>query len=207
MKKLLSIFLIFWLGIITLPNINAQVLEIKNSNDRILHQKSEEVGTFDEDLSELIDNMAETMDAKGGVGIAAPQVGRRLRIFLVKYSGKVKEYINPEITDQSEKKQMSLEGCLSVPGLWGIVERPNYIKGYAFDRFDKRFEFEATGDEARVICHEHDHLDGKLFTDQDRAIRTFTDKQVVLIESVCVVAFVMAVVYCLYHYVFPLFFG
>ena len=175
----------------------------------MLREISADVTKFDKRLETLIDDMAETMDKKGGVGIAALQVGKSLRIFLVKYNGQIKEYVNPRITFE-EGKQMSLEDCLSVPGISGVVQRPNHIKGEAVNKNVYLFSFDVTGDEARIICHEYDRLYGKLFIDKDRVVRTFTNKQIVLLETasiVGIVTFVVAVGYSIYRCVSSLLFG
>ena len=199
MKKLISLFLGLSLIAANIINTNAKILDIK-PDEPALRAPTKEVTSFDNELNTLIDDMAETMNKNGGVGIAAPQVGKSLRIFLVKYNGKIKEYINPKITF-TEGKQMSIEGCLSVPGIIGIVKRPNHIKGEAYDRNGKTFNFDATGDEARIICHENDHLYGKLFTDKDRAIKTFTNTQFTLLgiaSAVGIAAIVTAIGYGVY---------
>ncbi len=198
MKKLFSIFLAFLFGITAVfytgahaqeesntPSTSPKVLEIVKQGDvkngNILRKQAEKVEKFDKTLADLLDDMALTMKKNDGVGIAAPQVGRSLRIFLVEYKGKITEYINPEITFK-EGTQDSMEGCLSVPDLYGIVKRPKHIKGTAFDRFGKQFDIDATGDEACRICHEYDHLCGKLFTDS--ATRIFTADQMATIETI-----------------------
>lgn len=197
MKKLFSLFLAFLFGITAVfstgvraleasntPSVTPKVLEIVKQGDikngGILRKQAKKVEKFDKALTDLLDDMAVTMKKNHGAGIAAPQVGQSLRIFLVEYKGKITEYINPEITFK-EGTQDSMEGCLSVPDLYGIVKRPKHIKGTAFDRFGKQFDIEATGDEACQICHEYDHLCGNLFTDS--ATRIFTADQMAFIET------------------------
>ena len=112
----------------------------------------------------LLDDLAETMKAADGVGLAAPQVGvlRRVCLVLDEESEEFLELINPEIIVQSGE-QTGLEGCLSVPGKWGIVTRPNRVRVRAQDRDGAWFEAEAEGLTARAFCHEIEHLDGHLF--------------------------------------------
>ena len=116
--------------------------------------------------------MAETLDNADGVGLAAPQVGimRRLALVLETHVGEdedefVIEFINPEILEVSGE-QKGAEGCLSVPGEYGIVTRPDYVRARAQDRNGEWFEYEGTGLTARCMCHEFDHLDGHLFTEK-----------------------------------------
>lgn len=175
MKKLFSILLIFSFGLATTISANAKVLDLIEQDNPILRKVAINVTSFDEQLETLKKDMTDTLIKNNGVGIAAPQVGKNMRIFLIEYNNKITEYINPTIIIK-EGEQNSVEGCLSLPGIWGIVKRPQYIKGKAFNLSGKEFEFEANGDEACFICHEYDHLDGKLFT--DFAIKTFTEKQI-----------------------------
>ena len=180
MKKFFSIVFSISLGLVSMFNTSAQILDVKKQDDPILRETCVEVTDFDEQLEILINDMTDTMEKHGGVGIAAPQVGKNLCAFVVEYDGEVTEYINPKITS-TKGEQTSIEGCLSVPDIWGKVKRPKYIRGKAFDKFGEEFEFEAEGDEARFICHEYDHLNGKLFIDS--ATSTFTTKQTIYIAA------------------------
>lgn len=180
MKKFFSIVFSISLGLVSMFNTSAQILDVKKQDDPILRETCVEVTDFDEQLEILINDMTDTMEKHKGVGIAAPQVGKNLCAFVVEYNGEVTEYINPKITI-TKGEQTSIEGCLSVPGIWGKVKRPKYIRGKAFDKFGEEFEFEAEGDEARFICHEYDHLNGKLFIDS--ATSTFTTKQTIYIAA------------------------
>ena len=113
----------------------------------------------------LLDDMVETMRAANGCGLAAPQVGVRRRIALVEAEeGDLVELINPVIIEK-KGHQEELEGCLSVPGKWGITKRPMYVKVKALDRNGNEFTVEGEGLKARAFCHEIDHLDGILFND------------------------------------------
>ena len=133
--------------------------------DSVLTKVCRPVVNFDRRLHILLDDMAQTLEAANGVGLAAPQVGILRRAVLVDTGDHgVLELINPEIIEQSGE-QTGLEGCLSVPGQYGIVTRPNVVKVRAQDRFGQWFEAEGEGLTARCICHELAHLDGQLYTE------------------------------------------
>ena len=131
-----------------------------------LYKKCRTVTDFNERLHQLLDDMKETLSGAQGVGLAAPQVGvlRRLCIVMDEESGEYLELINPEIVAQSGE-QTGLEGCLSVPGKWGIVTRPAKVRVRAQDRYGEWFEAEGDGLNARCFCHELEHLDGHLYTE------------------------------------------
>jgi len=113
----------------------------------------------------LLDDMYETMQASKGVGLAAPQVGVLRRIAILEVDGKLYELINPVIV-KAEGTQECEEGCLSVPDVWGIVDRPQKIVVEALDRKGKKRKYTIEGMDVRVFCHEIDHLDGTLFIDK-----------------------------------------
>ena len=137
--------------------------------DMLLSKKSRAVEAFDARLHTLIDDMIETMHKKEGVGIAAPQVGVLRRVVIVEPNPETTmTLVNPEILERSGAVE-GMEGCLSVPDVWGIVVRPDHVVVRAQDRDGKEFKFSADGYAARIVCHEVDHLDGILFT--DKAIR------------------------------------
>lgn len=115
-------------------------------------------------IQELIDDMFDTMYESMGVGLAAPQVGILKRVVVIDTGEESYVLINPEIIETSGE-QTDSEGCLSVPGKYGTVTRPNYVKVKALDREFNEFELEGTELLARAICHECDHLDGKLYVD------------------------------------------
>jgi peptide deformylase len=119
--------------------------------------------------------MVETLIDSNGAGLAAPQVGILRRIAVVDMGDEIVELINPEII-AVEGQQQELEGCLSVPDVWGITDRPQKVTVKALNRFGE--EFTVTGEDldARCFCHELDHLDGHLFT--DKAIRILTPDEV-----------------------------
>ena len=138
--------------------------KIVEQGDECLTKVCRPVEKFDRRLHILLDDMAETLADANGAGLAAPQVGvlRRVCLVLDEESEEFLELINPEIIAQSGE-QTGLEGCLSVPGKWGIVTRPNRVRVRAQDRDGAWFEAEAEGLTARAFCHEIEHLDGHLF--------------------------------------------
>lgn len=134
--------------------------------DELLRKRSREVTEFDGRLGELLDDMRETMIAADGVGLAAPQVGVLKRAVVISPDGRdFYEFVNPVIVSSSGR-QICREGCLSVPGVSGEVERPKKIEVLAYDRNGKRFVLNAEGFLADICCHEFDHLDGVLFIDK-----------------------------------------
>lgn len=137
---------------------------IVTEGDSVLTKVSRPVTKFDRRLHVLLDDMTDTLVDAGGVGLAAPQVGV-LRRAVVVDTGEdgILELINPEIIEESGE-QTGLEGCLSVPGKYGIVTRPNYVKVRAQDRDGNWFEAEGEALIARCFCHELAHLDGQLYT-------------------------------------------
>lgn len=141
--------------------------EIIKFGDDVLRKKCREVTAFDEKLAQLLDDMAETLREADGVGLAAPQVGilRRAIVIDVRDEKGTIELINPVIT-KTEGVQTGREGCLSAPGEWCEVERPQTVTVKAFDRTGKEFELKGSDLLARAICHEVDHLDGILFIDR-----------------------------------------
>lgn len=141
------------------------VREMRLRGDEILSKVCKPVIKFDKKLHILLDDMYETMQAQEGVGLAAPQVGIIKRAVVIDVGEGRIELINPEIIETSGT-QNGPEGCLSVPGVYGEVERPMHVKARAQDRNGKWYEIE--GDEllARAICHECEHLEGKLFTER-----------------------------------------
>lgn len=135
---------------------------IVKEGDPILLKKCRPVEKFDKKLWELLDDMVETLEDSGGVGLAAPQVGIMRRICVIDVGDGAIEFINPVIVE-SDGEQEVQEGCLSCPGEFGIIRRPMHVKAKFNDRFGNTFELE--GDEllAQAMCHEFDHLDGILF--------------------------------------------
>ncbi|NLX94483.1 MAG: peptide deformylase [Clostridiales bacterium] len=131
--------------------------------DSILDKKSRKIEEFDERLHVLLDDMAETMYKENGAGLAAVQVGVLKRVFVADVGEGLIELVNPEIIE-FEGIQEEQEGCLSVPGEYGITSRPATVKVKGQNRQGKWFVYKAEGLKARCFCHEIDHLDGVLFT-------------------------------------------
>lgn len=149
---------------------------IVTQGDVALTKKCREVTDFNDRIKQLIDDLGDTLLESGGVGLAAPQVGVLRRVIVVLETNVdededeiLYELVNPEIIEQSGE-QSGPEGCLSVPGVYGIVTRPEYVKVRAYDRDGEQFEVEAHGLTARCFCHEIDHLDGHLFTEKAERI-------------------------------------
>jgi len=141
------------------------ILKVVNYPAEILEQACKPVVKFDRKLAKVLDNMYDTMIEYDGVGLAAPQIGLDQRIAIVDIDDELGtiEMINPVILETSGE-QTGPEGCLSFPGLFGEVTRPNFVKIEAFDRKGRKYTLEAEGFLARAIQHEIDHLDGILFT-------------------------------------------
>lgn len=131
--------------------------------DPILNKVSRKVEKFDDRLGILIDDMLETLYKENGVGLAAVQVGVLKRVVVVDIGEGPMELVNPEIT-LTEGEQREQEGCLSLPGKWGVTVRPMKVQVKAQDRNGKWQVFTGEGLKARAFCHELDHLDGILFT-------------------------------------------
>ena len=149
-----------------------KVLTVPNE---ILRQKAHKVKTFDKNLNELIDDMIETMRDAPGVGLAAPQIGILQNIIIVEYSEeeekkKLYAVVNPEIIYASEESDFGAEGCLSVPGIMGDVERSYALAVRGQNRHGKKVKYKLEGWVARIFQHEIDHLHGILFTDRAEKI-------------------------------------
>lgn len=141
------------------------ILNILTEEDPTLRKISRKVDAITPRIQILLDDMLATMRKAGGVGLAAPQVGVLRRIVVVETEpGKVYELINPVVISQSGS-QTGQEGCLSLPGKWGICTRANEVTVEATNRKGERFTVTGTGLTARAFLHEIDHLDGKLYTD------------------------------------------
>ncbi|MCR5122557.1 MAG: peptide deformylase [Ruminococcus sp.] len=138
---------------------------ITKEGDPILRKVCRPVTEFNERLWTVLDDMAETMHHADGVGLAGPQVSYLRRVVVIDVGEGVIEMINPEIVEVSKETQYCREGCLSVPGKWGMTTRPLKIKAKAQDRNGNWFEVEGEQLLAQAICHELEHLDGKLFID------------------------------------------
>ena len=129
-----------------------------------LHKVCKGVVNFDERLHKLLDDMRQTLIESGGVGLAAPQVGILRRVVLVDNGEEILELVNPELI-ATDGEQVGPEGCLSIPGKYGLVKRPYYAKVRAQDRQGNWYEAEGEEIVARCFCHELDHLDGIVYTE------------------------------------------
>ena len=141
--------------------------KILTDKDPALHKVCKPVTAFDSKLHKLLDDMRDTLIDSGGVGLAAPQVGILRRVFLVdigEEEPEIVEFINPEILE-TDGEQYGPEGCLSVPGKYGLVKRPYYARVRAQDRNGEWFEAEGEELIGRCFCHENDHLDGIVYTE------------------------------------------
>ena len=140
------------------------ILNIVKEGDPTLRKVCRPVVEITPRILTLLDDMRETLIEANGAGLAAPQVGILRRIALVDLGEEIAELINPEILEASGEQE-EVEGCLSVPDVWGITRRPAYVKVKALNRFGEEIVVEGEGLNARCLCHEIDHLDGHLFTD------------------------------------------
>jgi peptide deformylase len=152
--------------------------EIKTFPAEVLRNKAHPVKHFDENIQTLADDMVETLRAAPGVGLAAPQIGVSERLIIVEFGDERDDTIpkqlfvlaNPEIVEESEEAEFGVEGCLSVPGLVGEVERAKIITVQAQNQFGKKTRIRASGWLARIFQHEIDHLNGVLFIDRAEKI-------------------------------------
>ncbi len=163
--------------IVTVPNV-------------VLRRKARPVTAFDKSLQVLIDDMIDTMRAAPGVGLAAPQVGVSLRVIVVEYPEneeiedappRLYVLVNPEIMRVSQEMESGVEGCLSIPGLVGEVERHLSIVVRGLNRYGQPVRWKLKGWTARIFQHEIDHLNGILFT--DRATRVWKPQEAELVED------------------------
>ena len=139
---------------------------IRTLGDDILRKKSRVVNRIDKRIETILQDMAETMYSTGnGAGLAAPQVGLLKRLVVIDMGEGLINLINPEIVE-AEGIQKVIEGCLSVPGKWGKLERPRKVKVKALNEEGKEFIINGEGDLAKCLCHEIDHLNGILFIDK-----------------------------------------
>ena len=138
--------------------------KILTDKDPALHKTCKPVEKFDARLHTLLNDMRETLIDSGGVGLAAPQVGILRRVVLVDTGEEILELINPTMVETAGEQE-GAEGCLSVPGKYGLVKRPNYAKVRAQDRDGNWYEAEGEELIARCFCHELDHLDGIIYTE------------------------------------------
>ena len=140
------------------------IRKILTDQEPALHKVCKQVTNFDQKLHKLLDDMAETLAEANGVGLAAPQVGILRRVVIVDTGEEILELVNPTLLE-TDGGQEGAEGCLSVPGKYGLVKRPYYAKVRAQDRNGEWFEAEGEELIARCFCHELDHLDGIIYTE------------------------------------------
>lgn len=137
------------------------------TDQKELHQKSQAVFDVNSNIQELVETMFKVLEQdKKGVGLAAPQIGKFVRLFVVDLDDKKYVFTNPRIIKFSDKKVTMEEGCLSVPGVFKDIERPAKIAVEALDSYGKKFKLKTGGILARVIQHENDHLEGVLIIDK-----------------------------------------
>ncbi len=141
------------------------VLDIRVLGDPVLREETKPVAAVTDELRELVKNMFETMDLAKGIGLAAPQVGRTERVAVIGVDKDRFAIINPEIVGSDSKYVKAEEGCLSIPDVYGDVERPGRVTVRAMDLDGNTFEVDAGELLARCLQHEIDHLHGKLFVD------------------------------------------
>ena len=145
------------------------ILEVKKAGDSILKRVCSPVEKIDKTVKRLLDNMAETMYHENGVGLAAPQVGEGVRVVVIDVGEGIIELINPIIIEK-EGKKIDAEGCLSIPNIFGEVERYDKVVVEALNRRGKKVRIEATGLLSTAMQHEIDHLEGILFIDKAKSI-------------------------------------
>ena len=154
------------------------IRKIRIDEDPVLRKKAKEIKSIDDSTKELIDDMAETMYDAPGVGLAAPQVGVSKRLVMVDVDDGqgLQVFVNPRIIKIEGDPEVGPEGCLSVPGIYGDVERCLKITVKGLNRKGKGITVEASGFRARAIQHEIDHLEGILFTDKASNLRKIADE-------------------------------
>lgn len=153
----------------------------RDTEEASLRKKSRPVTVFDKRLHMMLDDMVDTLKDSGGVGLAGPQVGILRRLVVIeKEDGTILEMVNPVIID-TVGEQEGLEGCLSLPGMWGIVKRPMTVTIKAQDRYGEEYTETASGLIGRCFVHECEHLDGILYV--DRADRMLTEEELQQLEE------------------------
>ena len=157
------------------------IRNMRIEGDDILRKKSRPVEKFDQRLWELLDDMADTLRQQNGVGLAGVQVGVLRRVFIVDVGEGLTEFVNPQVVESSGS-QTVLEGCLSFPGQWGMITRPDRVKLRAQDRHGKWFVKEGQGLLAQAMLHENGHLDGLVFK-EDPSFRPLTEEELEELEA------------------------
>ena len=175
----------FWCFPVLLTQSNGfyyhAIMEVLHLGNPVLREKSEPVAAVTQEIVQLVSDMFETMDMQRGVGLAAPQVGKLLRMFVITIDDGVRRvFINPQIIETSVETCEIEEGCLSIPDVWESITRPSRVTVQALDEHGRPFTIEADGYLARVIQHEYDHLDGVLYIDRGDA--EFRDKTIAKFE-------------------------
>ena len=155
------------------------IRKILTDKDPALHKICKPVEKFDWRLHKLLNDMADTLEEANGVGLAAPQVGILRRVVIVDTGEEILELVNPTIIE-TDGEQVGPEGCLSVPGKYGLVKRPYYAKVRAQDRFGEWYEAEGEELIARCFCHELDHLDGIVYTE---VMERFLDEEELMYDE------------------------
>ncbi len=156
----------------------AKILKIVQESDPVLRKKAELIkNPKNPEIKELVVDMVATMKKANGIGLAAPQVGHSLRLFTANVENKIYVFINPEVKNLSFENIPFEEGCLSVQKIWGPVIRPKKLTIKALDEDGEPIKIRAKGLLARVIQHEMDHLDGKLFTNKAEKLYTIVEEK------------------------------
>lgn len=161
------------------------IRKILTQGDPALSKVCHPVTGFDDRLSDLLDDLRETLDSAKGVGLAAPQVGILRRAVIVvpdPEADEMIELVNPELVAQ-EGEEDGWEGCLSLPGMWGRVKRPKWVKVRAQDRYGSWFEIEGTELAARCYCHELEHLDGHMYDEHTERLYTSEEVDAMMSEE------------------------
>ncbi|HAF63054.1 MAG TPA: peptide deformylase [Anaerolineaceae bacterium] len=168
-------------------------LEVVKLPHPTLRKKAHEVRDFGDSLQELVEDMIVTMREQDGVGLAAPQVNKSMRLIVVEYpeddsredaDAKLFVMVNPVIVKRSEETVLGMEGCLSVPDIVGEVERAERVEVRGLNRYGKKMKVRAKGWLARVFQHEIDHLDGVLFVDKATQVWKPSDQEAMQAEQV-----------------------
>ncbi|MBZ4682900.1 MAG: peptide deformylase [Fusobacteriaceae bacterium] len=143
------------------------IMDIVKYGSNVLREKSKKIERIDDEIKNLLNNMVETMQNAQGVGLAAPQVGVNIRAFVLDIGdGNIRKVVNPEFLEFSEKLVEQEEGCLSIPGVYKKVKRPESLKIKYLNENGEEVVEEADGLLARAFQHEYDHLEGVLFVDK-----------------------------------------
>ena len=159
------------------------IRQVRIIGDEILRKECKPVKLMTPRTRDLIEDMFETMYEENGVGLAAPQVGiLRRAVIVATEEDEMLELVNPEILAQSGE-ELGWEGCLSLPGMWGKVQRPSWVKLRAQDRFGNWFETEGTEVTARCFCHELEHLDGHMYDEHTDRLYTAEELDEILAQE------------------------